>query len=181
PRHRAGLCDPGGAPRRPPRPRALDELPQAPARTGGIGAEARRTRQVRGAQEMAPLRTRSAEGCLVTVASAARMHDHEREVDAQLVRRLLAAQFPQWADLPLERVLPAGTDNAIFRLGGDMSVRLPRIESATGQPEKEHEWLPRLAPGLPPPVPRPLAGGGAGGRHPHPWARRTWLRGRQGT
>ena len=57
----------------------------------------------------------------------ARMHADEVDTDASLVRRLLAAQFPQWADLPIEPVPSAGTDNALYRLGDDMAVRLPRI------------------------------------------------------
>ena len=59
------------------------------------------------------------------------MHHDEIDVDADLVRSLLETQFPQWAHLPLERVREEGTDNAIFRLGDDKSVRLPK------QPEKE--------------------------------------------
>jgi aminoglycoside phosphotransferase (APT) family kinase protein len=59
------------------------------------------------------------------------------ETDAALVRRLLAAQFPQWAHLSTEPVESAGTDNAIYRLGDEMSVRLPRIHWAAGQAEKE--------------------------------------------
>ena len=55
--------------------------------------------------------------------------------------RLLAAQFPQWADLPIELVRSAGTDNAIYRLGDYMAVRLPRIQGAVGQVDKEHRWL----------------------------------------
>src|SRR5918999_4562333 len=81
------------------------------------------------------------------------MHDDEVGVDASLVRRLLAAQYPQWGDLPLATVDSAGTDNAIFRLGGDMAVRLPRIDWAIGQVEKEHRWLPLLAPFLPLAIP----------------------------
>jgi len=113
--------------------------------------------------------------------AATRMHEDELDVEIPLVRLLVAAQFPEWADLPLERVLPAGTDNAIFRLGDDMSLRLPRIEWARGQPEQEHEWLPRLAPHLSLPVPRPLALGEPGEGYPHPWAVHTWLVGRQAT
>ena len=63
--------------------------------------------------------------------TAARMHADEVETDASLVRRLLAAQFPQWAGLPIERVLPAGTDNAIYRVGDGISVRLP---ASSGRP-----------------------------------------------
>jgi hypothetical protein len=71
----------------------------------------------------------------------------ELDIDVSLVRRLLSAQFPQWADLPLERVPSAGTDNPLYRLGEDMVVRMPRIHWAIGQVEKEHRWLPRLATG----------------------------------
>src|SRR5713101_7439275 len=77
--------------------------------------------------------------------SAGKMHVDEVDVDVALVGRLLAAQFPQWADLPIEPVHSAGTDNAIYRLGEDMAVRLPRIHWATRQVGKEHLWLPKLA------------------------------------
>jgi aminoglycoside phosphotransferase (APT) family kinase protein len=110
-----------------------------------------------------------------------RMHDDEVDVDVSLVRRLLAAQFPQWADLPLEQVQHAGTDNAIYRLGDDMSVRLPRIHWATGQAEKEQEWLPRLAPHLPLAVPVPLAIGMPGEGYPWRWSVSPWLGGEEAT
>src|SRR5207249_2738324 len=70
---------------------------------------------------------------------AGKMHIDEVDTDASLVRRLLAAQFPQWADLPIEPVPSAGTDNALYRLGDDIVVRLPRVLGATGQVNKEHE------------------------------------------
>ena len=88
-----------------------------------------------------------------------RMHENEVDTDVSLVRRLLAAQFPHWADLPITRLPSAGTDNAIYRLGDDMAVRLPRIDWAVGQVDKEHEWMPRLAPLLPLTIPKPLAMG----------------------
>ena len=65
--------------------------------------------------------------------SAGKMHADEVDIDVSLVGRLLAAQFPQWADLPIEPVHSAGTDNAIYRLGEDMAVRLPRIEGPPGK------------------------------------------------
>ena len=58
---------------------------------------------------------------------AGKMHAEEVETDVSLVSRLLAAQFPKWADLPIVPVGSSGTDNAIYRLGDDMAVRLPRI------------------------------------------------------
>ena len=86
-------------------------------------------------------------------------HAEEVETDVPLVRRLVAEQFPHWADLPIAPVESAGTDNAIYRLGDEMAVRLPRIHWATGQVEKEQRWLPWLAPHLPVAIPVPLAKG----------------------
>jgi aminoglycoside phosphotransferase (APT) family kinase protein len=105
------------------------------------------------------------------------MHADELDVDVDLVRSLLAAQFPHWADLPLERVSEEGTDNAIFRLGDAMSVRLPRIRWAAGQAERDHRVLTRLAPHLPVAIPRSLAVGEPGEGYPWRWAVHTWLRG----
>ena len=87
------------------------------------------------------------------------MHVDEIHTDTALVRRLLSAQFPQWADLPIAPVSSASTDNALYRLGTDKVVRLPRIHWAIGQVGKEHQWLPRLAPQLPPAIPVALAKG----------------------
>ena len=110
-----------------------------------------------------------------------RMHADELDTDAALVGRLLTAQFPQWAGLPIERVESAGTDNAIYRLGDDLAVRLPRIHWATGQPDLEHEWLPRLAPHLPLAVPVPLATGEPGEGYPWRWSVVPWLTGDNAT
>ncbi len=113
--------------------------------------------------------------------STGKMHDGEVETDAALVGRLLAAQFPQWAGLPIAPLHSAGTDNAIYRLGDDMAVRLPRIESATGQVEKERRWLPLLAPRLPLPIPVPLATGTPGAGYPWQWAIYQWIEGENAT
>jgi aminoglycoside phosphotransferase (APT) family kinase protein len=113
--------------------------------------------------------------------SADKMHIDELDVDVALVGRLLAAQFPQWAALPLMPVHSAGTDNALYRLGSDLVVRLPRIEQATGQVEKEHHWLPRLAPHLPLAIPVPLAKGRPGEGYPWPWSVYRWLAGENAT
>ncbi|HLX06173.1 MAG TPA: aminoglycoside phosphotransferase family protein [Candidatus Binatus sp.] len=101
----------------------------------------------------------------------------EIDISSSLVRRLLTAQFPAWADLPLTRVRSGGTDNAIYRLGDDMCVRLPRIEWTTAQLDKEHEWLPRLAPHLPLAVPVPIAKGKRAENYPWHWSICRWLPG----
>jgi aminoglycoside phosphotransferase (APT) family kinase protein len=113
--------------------------------------------------------------------SAGKMHIDEIDVNVSLVRRLLAVQFPQWADLLIDPVHCAGTDNAIFRLGDDMSVRLPRIHNATLQVDKEHLWLPRLAPHLPLAIPVPLAKGTPGEGYPWQWSVYLWLKGENAT
>jgi aminoglycoside phosphotransferase (APT) family kinase protein len=112
---------------------------------------------------------------------ATKMHADEVATDAALVRRLLAAQFPQWADLPIAPVASAGTDNALYRIGDALVVRLPRIAGATGQVDKDHRWLPRLAPHLPLAIPAPLAKGEPGEGYPYPWAICQWLAGENAT
>ncbi len=106
-----------------------------------------------------------------------RMHADEVHTDAALVRRLLAAQFPRWAELPIEPVASSGTEHALYRLGDDKVVRLPRIVWATGPAEKEHRWLPRLAPHLPLAVPIPLAKGTPADGYPWHWSVYRWLEG----
>ena len=105
------------------------------------------------------------------------MHEQEITVDDALVRRLLVAQMPQFADLALTIVEPWGTDNAIWRLGDDLVVRLPRIHWAAGQIEREALWLPRLAPYLPVAVPDPVAVGEPTDEYPYPWAVHRWIAG----
>ncbi|MGX1852307.1 aminoglycoside phosphotransferase family protein [Streptomyces sp. NPDC055299] len=108
---------------------------------------------------------------------AHKVHADEADIDMSLVRRLLGAQFPQWADLSPAAVDSAGTSNAMYRLGADMVVRLPRIAGAANDVEKEHRWLPRLAPTLPVAVPAPLGKGRPGEGYPWPWSVYRWLDG----
>src|SRR4029450_12456 len=98
-----------------------------------------------------------------------RMHADELEIDETLVRQLLAAQFPEWADLPLSRVEPAGTVNAIFRLGEGLSLRLARRKGPTKPGGKELDWLPRLAPLPPGDIPFPRAQGPPAREYPWRW------------
>jgi aminoglycoside phosphotransferase (APT) family kinase protein len=109
------------------------------------------------------------------------MHADEIPTDAALVRRLLDRQFPQWAGLPITPVASSGTDHAIYRLGSDLAVRLPRMAWAAGQPATEARWLPAFAPHLPLAVPVPLALGRPDGDYPFDWAVHEWLPGRAAT
>lgn len=107
----------------------------------------------------------------------ATMHEDELELDEDVVRRLLAEQFPQWSELPLRRVRPDGTVNAIFRLGDELAVRLPRRQGPTEPGSTEFEWLPKLAPRLPVEIPLPVAQGRPGGSYPWFWEIHTWVEG----
>ena len=105
------------------------------------------------------------------------MHADEIDTDVALVRRLLAGQFPQWAELAIDPVASYGTDHDIYRLGDDLAVRLPRVGWATNQAAKEAEWLPKLAPQLPLAVPVQLAMGHPAEGYPFEWSVYRWLPG----
>jgi aminoglycoside phosphotransferase (APT) family kinase protein len=101
----------------------------------------------------------------------------EHQVDVPLVRRLVAAQFPQWAGLVVTPVESSGWDNMIFRLGSDLAVRLPRRRVSAEHVGNEHQWLPVLAPRLPLAVPVPIGYGMPGEGYPWHWTVCPWLTG----
>jgi aminoglycoside phosphotransferase (APT) family kinase protein len=105
------------------------------------------------------------------------VHADELAIDEPLVRRLIAAQFPEWSALSLRRVEPEGTDHAIYRLGDRLSARLARRRGPTRAGGKELEWLPRLAPLLPVEIPVPVAQGHPGDGYPWFWEIHTWVEG----
>jgi aminoglycoside phosphotransferase (APT) family kinase protein len=98
-------------------------------------------------------------------------------VDAELVRRLVSAQFPPLAGRPVEPVANGGWDNWTFRLGSAELVRLPSAAEYALAVDKEHRWLPALAARLPLPIPVPLAKGEPGAGYPFPWSVYRWLDG----
>jgi aminoglycoside phosphotransferase (APT) family kinase protein len=105
------------------------------------------------------------------------LHADEIHTDAQLVARLITGQFPRWAHLTIQPVPSAGTDNAMYRLGDDLVVRLPRIHWAVESLDKEHRWLPRLAPRVPVAIPVPVAKGTPAEGYPWHWSVYRWLDG----
>jgi len=98
-------------------------------------------------------------------------------IDVPLVLRLVAVQFPQWASLAVEPIESAGWDNTIFRLGSDLTVRLPRRRVSAEHVRNEHQWLPVMAPHLPLAVPVPLGRGVPGEGYPWHWTVCPWLTG----
>ena len=113
----------------------------------------------------------------ILVFVTTRMHADEIEIDEAFVRRLLAEQFPQWRSLPLRRIEPSGTDHVIFRLGDELSVRLPRIDGPSDPGSKQFVWLPKLAPLLPVDIPVPVGQGRPSKGYPWFWEIHTWVHG----
>lgn len=102
-------------------------------------------------------------------------------IDVALVRRLIDAQFPQWAHLPVTPVAVSGWDNRTFHLGAEMTVRLPSAAHYAAQIEKEQTWLPKLAPHLPLPIPQPLTMGAPAFGYPWRWSIYRWIDGEPAT
>ncbi len=98
-----------------------------------------------------------------------KMHVDELGIDEALVRRLLSSQFPQWAGLPLRRIEPVGTVNAIFRPGDALSIRIARRAGRTKPGGNEFTWLPKLAPRLALQIPVPVAHGFPNSDYPWCW------------
>lgn len=122
--------------------------------------------------------------CSMTVTAATlpgvvekRYADGRAGIDARLVKRLIARQFPRWSSLPVRPVEADGWDNRTYRLGTEMTVRLPTAAAYAPAVAKEHRWLPILAASLPVPIPVPLAKGAPGEGYPYEWSIRTWLKG----
>jgi aminoglycoside phosphotransferase (APT) family kinase protein len=100
----------------------------------------------------------------------------EVPIDVSLVHDLLLEQHPDLAHLPL-MLVDEGWDNAVFRLGDDLAVRLPRRSVTASSMAHEQRWLPELAPRLPLPVPVPVRFGRAGSGFPWPWSVVPWFPG----
>jgi aminoglycoside phosphotransferase (APT) family kinase protein len=98
-------------------------------------------------------------------------------IDVSLARRLVDSQFPQWSELPIAEVEVDGWDNRTFRLGSELTIRLPSGDWYAKQVEKEQRWLPVLAPRLPLPIPTPVARGEPDAAFPYPWSVYRWLDG----
>lgn len=105
------------------------------------------------------------------------LHDDEIPIDEGLVRALLGTLSPSYDEEALRRLDSSGSTNALFRLGDDLLVRLPRQPGGSATIEKERRWLPYVAPALPVPVPEVLAVGAPGFGYPEHWSVVRWLAG----
>lgn len=105
------------------------------------------------------------------------MNHNQPTIDLTLVQKLIAAQFPKWHHLSIRPVKQSGWDNKTFHLGDDMLIRMPTAAVYALQVEKEHDWLPKLAPCLPLPIPTPLALGKPMEGYPWSWSIYRWIEG----
>jgi aminoglycoside phosphotransferase (APT) family kinase protein len=106
-----------------------------------------------------------------------KLHEGEVDLDEGLVARLVAAQFPALAELPVRAVESTGTVNAIYRIGTTLCARLPRIEKWVRSLSNELRWLPALAPCLSLRIPEPVERGRPTSEYPFPWAIYRWIDG----
>jgi aminoglycoside phosphotransferase (APT) family kinase protein len=101
------------------------------------------------------------------------MHSDEVPTDVGLARRLIASQFPQWSGLTVRELAASGTVHALFQLGDDMVIRLPRRTAS--DVEAEHMTLRRLRGRVPVEIPEPRAVGAPGEGYPWNWCIDSWL------
>jgi aminoglycoside phosphotransferase (APT) family kinase protein len=105
------------------------------------------------------------------------LHSDELAIDVGLVRALVGRTRPEWSSLPLSALSTSGSSNALFRLGDELLVRLPRQPNGSVAIEKEARWLPRIGPLLPVSVPDVVAVGEPGLGYPERWSIVRWLEG----
>lgn len=106
-----------------------------------------------------------------------KMHVDEVDTSPELVKDLLLGQFPEWASDPIQIMQPEGTDNAMYRLGNNKLIRLPRTKGSSLNIEKEMTWLPKLEPSLPIPIPKIIGTGFPDKDYPFHWLICEWLDG----
>lgn len=99
------------------------------------------------------------------------------DITLQIAKELIAEQFPEYLELPIESVEFSGIDNRTFRLGDDMLMRLPSAKGYAAQVLKEQRWLPQLAGHLSTQIPKPLHAGKPSQGYPWNWSIYRWLPG----
>jgi aminoglycoside phosphotransferase (APT) family kinase protein len=99
----------------------------------------------------------------------------EIDIDETLVSRLIEAQCPELSG-PL-RLTANGWDNAIYRLGDDLCVRLPRRKIAVSLVVNEQRWLPEFAKRVRTAIPVPVHSGQPSDGYPWSWSVTPWRSG----
>ncbi|MEJ1087346.1 phosphotransferase [Microbacterium sp. Mu-80] len=105
------------------------------------------------------------------------MHDGQLVVTEELAGELIVREFPRLAGLPITTVSGAGTVNAIFRIGPDVTARFPLASASADDLTVEATALKEFADASPFPAPRPLGIGAGDERYPSAWSLQTWLPG----
>jgi aminoglycoside phosphotransferase (APT) family kinase protein len=109
------------------------------------------------------------------------MHGDQLDVDVSDVARMVAAQFPEWADVGIERVAGTGTVTHLFRLGTRLVARFPLRDAdprvVLGQLQAEHAAMTEFNAVSTVPTPSPMAIGEPGHGYPLPWSVQTWIDG----
>jgi len=100
----------------------------------------------------------------------------EVEITEELIARLVASQFPDFARLPI-RIIGTGWDNVVARVGNFLAARIPRHAVGEMLLMREQKWLPELAPKLPLPIPSPIHIGAPIPDYPFTWSIVPWIEG----
>ena len=99
-------------------------------------------------------------------------------LSVHLARKLIAEQFPEYADLPITDVEKQGHDNRTYRLGEHMLIRMPTDGDYALNVPKEQELLPQLAKCLSISIPAPIKMGMPSTDYPYPFSIYKWLSGK---
>ncbi|MBG6216167.1 aminoglycoside phosphotransferase (APT) family kinase protein [Arthrobacter sp. CAN_A6] len=109
------------------------------------------------------------------------MHDDEIHIDEDVVRRLIAEQFPRWSQEDVRHVVTEGTVNVIYRIGDAHTARFPLRPADPNELSielrRDAAAMRELAACCPFPTPMPIAEGSPGHDYPLPWSVQTWLPG----
>lgn len=121
--------------------------------------------------------TAPARGAVRSIGRVVALHEDELEVSTDLVRRLVSRSLPEYAGLRIETLAASGSTNALFRLGDELLVRLPRQPGGSATIEKEARWSPVMAAALTVPLSEVVAIGEPGFGYPEEWAVTRWIDG----